>query len=73
MTSAVEKSSNKPLALASKGLSAIADMFIFVVVLCFTGVAIVAVAIAAPLAIAVSAIVGTRGTSRRGWRPAKAV
>lgn len=58
--------------LPRKALNGLMDMVLFIVVLAFTGVAIIAVAIAAPLALAVSAIIGARGEHRSGWRPAKA-
>ena len=50
----------------------LSDFVLLLVVLCFTGVAIVAVAIAAPLALAVSALIGTRGEKRTGWQTVKA-
>ncbi|MGV6800616.1 MAG: hypothetical protein ACWA5L_01690 [bacterium] len=53
--------------------SYLTDMVLFLAVLAFTGVAIIAVAIAAPLAIGVTAIIGRKGDkSRSGWQAAKA-
>ncbi len=60
------------LSLAQKAVQGVADIVLFVVVLCFTGITIVALAIAAPLAVAVSAIIGTRREGRSGWKAAKA-
>ncbi len=58
--------------LFRKSVSGLTDIFLFVIILCFTGVTVIAVAIAAPLALGISAIIGNRRNTRPGWRPAKA-
>ncbi len=60
------------LSLLRKAVHGVADIVLFVVVLCFTGITIVALAIAAPLAVAISALIGSRREGRSGWKAAKA-
>ena len=60
------------LALLQQAATAFVDFILFIVVLCFTGVAMLAVAIVAPLAVGVSAIIGRNRRSRSSWKPTKA-
>lgn len=71
-----DTSENRGKALAperdrSGRLRALGDSVIFLVVLFFSAVAILAVALAAPVALALSALADIFAPSRRnGWRPA---
>lgn len=52
--------------------NAVVDALLFMIVLAFTGVVVIALAVAAPLALGVTAIIGRQRPSRRGWTPAEA-
>ncbi len=59
-----------------RGLTGFVDAVLFLAILCFSAVALLAVALAAPLVIAVSAVLGAlsaltaRSGRRGGWRVA---
>lgn len=71
-THSIAPKSGSALALAQKAATGLVDFVLFVVVLCFTGVAMIAVAIVAPLAVGVSAIIGRQQRTRSSWKPVKA-
>ena len=58
--------------LMKKAASGLMDVVLFVVVLCFTGVAMIAVAIVAPLAVGISALIGRHRDTRSSWKRVKA-
>ena len=60
------------LSIAKKAVGAVADIILFVVVLGFTGITMIALAIAAPLALGISALIGAKSEQRAGWKPVKA-
>ncbi|WP_306252959.1 hypothetical protein [Parvularcula sp. IMCC14364] len=68
----VQKRNESSRSLVRKAASGIADIFLFIIILAFTGVTVIAVAIAAPLALGISAIIGSRRAEKSGWQPAKA-
>ncbi len=68
----VQKRDERSPSLLRKAASGVADIFLFIIILAFTGVTVIAVAIAAPLALGISAIIGSRRAEKTGWQPAKA-
>lgn len=72
MTGAPTIQSSRALELIVKSAHGLVDFVLFVIVLCFTGVAMIAVAIVAPLAVGISAIIGRHKRPRSSWRSAKA-
>lgn len=69
---------NKGVRASDRGLTALLDAILFLAVLGFSAIALLALALAAPLAIAVSALLGAlsaltaRDRTRGGWRVAGA-
>lgn len=65
-------SNQMPQGFVGKIFSALFDGLMFVIILAFTAIAMIAVAIAAPLAIGITALIGRRKDSRRqGWQAAR--